>query len=263
VSATPFQAATRGAFDWRADFNISRNTNEVTKLYADQPFNSGIDGINRVEVGQPLGAFYTIRFLGVNPETGDAIFDDINGDGDINADDRTIVGSPHPKYWGGLRNQVAWRGIDLTAFFEFSQGASIYNGIRSFADDGGYYFDQKLKHVMRRWQQPGDITDVPRAEWYGATGAALVSSRYVEDGSYVRFQELTLGYRLPTSIAGRGGLSEARLYVSGRNLKLWSDFLGYDPDVNSNGSGSNTSLATEFYSYPRARTLSIGISGTW
>ena len=263
LGATPFQAATRGAFDWRVDFNISRNTNTVTKLYDDQPFNSGIDGINRVEVGHPLGAFHTIRFLRVDPETGNSVFDDVNGDGVINSDDRVIVGSPHPRYWGGIRNQVTWRGLDLSAFVEFSQGSSIYNGIRSFADDGGYYYDQKLKHALRRWRQPGDITDVPRADYWGESGGTTISSRYVEDGSYVRFQELTLGYRLPTTIATRGGMSEARVYLSGRNLKVWSDFLGYDPDVNSNGSSANTSLATEFYSYPRARTISIGVSGTW
>ena len=263
VSTTPFQAASAGAFDWRADFNISHNQNKVTTLYNHEPFNSGIDGINRIQEGEPLGAFHTVRFLRVDPQTGDAVYDDINGDGDINSDDRVIVGSPHPKYWGGLRNSFAWKGIDLNMFVEFSQGSSIYNGIRSFADDGGYYFDNKLKHVLKRWQQPGDVTDVPRAEWYGAQGATITSSRYVEDGSYVRFQELTLGYRLPQRFAAPANLSEARLYVSGRNLKVWSDFLGYDPDVNSNGSSSNTSLSTEFYSYPRARTISIGVSGTW
>jgi TonB-linked SusC/RagA family outer membrane protein len=263
LSATPFQAATAGSFDWRADFNISHNRNKVTALYGGQPFNSGIDGINRVQLGEPLGAFYTIRFLGVNPQTGDAIFDDINGDDDINSDDRVIVGTPHPKYWGGLRNQFAWRGIDLSAFFEFKQGSKIYNGIRAFADDAGYYYDQKLKHALKRWRQPGDITDVPRADYNGESGGLVISDRYVEDGSYVRFQELTIGYRLPTALSGRAGMADARIYASGRNLKVWSDFLGYDPDVNSNGSGSNTSLATEFYAYPRARTISIGISGNW
>ncbi|MDQ3950343.1 MAG: SusC/RagA family TonB-linked outer membrane protein, partial [Gemmatimonadota bacterium] len=263
LSTTPFQAATHGDFDWRADFTISHNKNKVTKLYNGQPFNRGIDGQSRVQEGHPLGAFPLIRFLRVDPATGDAIFDDASGDGVINSDDRVIVGSPHPKYWGGLRNQFTWKGVDLSLFFEFTQGNKIYNGIRSFADDGGYYFDNKLKYVLRRWQQPGDRTDVPRADWYGASGTTILSSRYIEDGSYVRFQELTLGYHLPVSIAGRAGMSNARVYLSGRNLKLWSDYLGYDPDVNSNGSSENISLGQEFYSYPRARTISVGISGTW
>jgi TonB-linked SusC/RagA family outer membrane protein len=263
LSATPVQAATAGSIDWRVDFNISHNKNRVTRLYNHEPFNSGIDDINRVQEGQPLGAFHTVRFLGVDPQTGDAIYDDVNGDGDINSDDRVIVGNPHPDYWGGVRNQFSWKGFDLNTFFEFSQGADIYNGIRSFADDGGYYYDNKIKNVLKRWQQPGDKTDVPRADYLGASGGTIISSRYVENGSYVRFQELTLGYRLPSEIAGRAKLSDARVFVSGRNLKVWSDFLGYDPDVNSNGSSARTSLGTEFYSYPRARTISIGVSGNW
>ncbi|HYD51237.1 MAG TPA: hypothetical protein VEA99_01370, partial [Gemmatimonadaceae bacterium] len=145
----------------------------------------------------------------------------------------------------------------------FSQGAEIYNGIRTFADDGAYYNDNKLAHVLNRWQKPGDVTDVPRLSWDGTSGAREISSRFIEDGSYFRLSEVTLGYRLPNAIMSRAGMSEARIYVSGRNLKIWTDYMGYDPDVNSNGSGSNISLGQDFYSYPRARTISVGISGSW
>jgi TonB-linked SusC/RagA family outer membrane protein len=263
VSATALQARTRGDFDWRVDFNVSHNRNRVTKLHRDEPFNSGIRSANRVEVGHPIGAFHLIQFTGVNPQTGDAEFEDINGDGAINADDRLIVGSPHPDYWGGFRNQVAWMGFDFSTFLEFSQGQEVFNAIRIFADDGGYYFDNKLKHVLKRWRQPGDQTDVPRASYDGTSGARTISSRFIEDGSYVRLQEVTLGYRLPSQIAGVARFADARVYVSGRNLKTWTKYLGYDPDVNSNGSGSNISLGTDFYAYPRARTISFGVSGTW
>ena len=135
--------------------------------------------------------------------------------------------------------------------------------IRVFADDGAYYNDNKVRHVLNRWQKPGDVTDVPRLSWDGTSGSRDVSSRFVEDGSYVRLSEITLGYKLPSMLTSRTGLSDARLYLSGRNLKLWSDYLGYDPDVNSNGSGSNISLGQDFYAYPRARTISLGISGSW
>ena len=263
LSATPVQARSRGDFDWRADFNISRNTNKVTKLFDHQPFNAGFDDVNRVEEGQPLGAFHVIRFLGVDPQTGDAKYDDINGDGQINADDRVIVGSPHPKYWGGFRNQLSWMGFDLNTFLQFSQGNKIYNGIRAFADDGGYYYDNKFNLVMRRWRQPGDKTDVPRASYDGTSGQTIISSRYLEDGSYVRLDEVTLGYRLPSRLTGYANLTDARLYVSGRNLKVWTDFIGFDPDVNSGGSSATLTLGTEFYAYPRARTINIGITGTW
>jgi TonB-linked SusC/RagA family outer membrane protein len=275
VTATPVQASATRGFEWTTDFNISKNDNKVTKLHrngpcppapakcAGEPFNSGIRSVNRVEEGVPLGAFHLIKFTGVDPATGDAKHQDLNGDGLINADDRQIVGSPHPDFFGGLRNQLSWKGFDVNTFFEFSQGFEVFNAMRIFADDGGYYFDNKFRDVLRRWQKPGDQTDMPRASYDGTSGARTVSSRFVEDGSYVRFQEITFGYTLPSSISSRARFSNARLFVSGRNLKTWTDYSAYDPDVNSNGSGSNISLGTDFYAYPRAKTVSIGITGNW
>jgi hypothetical protein len=90
-----------------------------------------------------------------------------------------------------------------------------------------------------------------------------VSSRWIEDASYVRLQEITLGYRLPTSFAGRTGLTDAQIYVSGRNLHTWTDYTGYNPDANSGGSSSHTTLSNEFYSYPLARTISFGVKTSW
>lgn len=258
------QSSAPGGFQWTTELNVSTNRNEVTKLFNDEPFNTGIRSINRIEVGHPLGAFHAYRFLGVDPETGDAIYEDLNGDGQLTAaDDRQIVGSPHPDYWGGLSNQFSYKGFDLRTVVQFSQGAEVFNAMRVFGDDGGYYFDNKFRHVLKRWQKPGDVTDVPRASYYGDSKAREVSDRFVEDASYIRLQEVTLGYKLPAAVTNALRLCDARIYVSGHNLKLWTDYMGYDPDVNSNGSGSNTSLGTDFYAYPRARTLTIGITGGW
>jgi TonB-linked SusC/RagA family outer membrane protein len=248
---------------WSTNFNISWNRNEVTKLFQNAPFTTGIRSVNLVAVGQPLGAFYTVRYLGVDPATGDAIFDDINNDGFIDAADRVVVGSPHPKYWGGLTNEMSWHGFDLRTFLQFTQGHTIFNGIALFALDGGYNYDNKFRRALRRWQQPGDITDEPRASFDGTSGAVETSSRYFEDGSYVRLQEITLGYRLPERLASAMRMNNARVYVSGRNLHTWTKFSGYSPDVNSNGSSANTSLSTEFYSYPLARTFIVGVSGAF
>ena len=254
----------RGGLAWSTDFNISHNENEVTALFRDEPFNSGIRSLNRVEVGHPIGAFHTLRFTGVDPETGDAIYADTNGDGDVTSDDRVIVGSPHPDYTGGFTNTVSFKGFDLRAFVQFNRGNEVFNAIRIFADDGGYYFDNKLKDsYVRRWQKPGDKTDVPRLSYDGTSGARDVSSRFIEDGSYVRLQEITLGYALPSFLSRRSGLENARIFVSGRNLKTWTDYTGYNPDVNSNGAGSNISLGTDFYAYPLARSVTFGLSGSW
>lgn len=250
-------------FGWTSDFNISWNKNEVTELFRDEPIMSGA---NRVAVGLPLGAFYAIRFLGVDPATGDAIYDDVDGDGSITSNDRVVVGSPHPDYWGGLTNSITYGGFDLKSFFQFAQGQTIYNSISLYANDAGYYTDNKFRSVLDRWQQPGDITDEPRASYDGTSGAAALpsaSSRHFEDGSYVRLQEVTLGYRLPARLLGNARLSEARLYVSGRNLYTWTDYSGYSPDANSSGSGANIALGEDFYTYPLPRTFTVGISSTW
>ncbi|HKR07968.1 MAG TPA: SusC/RagA family TonB-linked outer membrane protein [Gemmatimonadaceae bacterium] len=258
-----FRSRGPGSFSWLTSYNYSHNRNRVTALYQDQPIYSGIDGINSVRVGEPLGAFYTLKFIGVDPQTGDAMYQDTNGDGAINADDRVVVGNPQPTSWGSVTNTFAFGPFDLRAAVQFSGGNQIYNGIRSFSDDGGYYFDNKFAYALRRWQQPGDITDEPRPSFDGTSQAILNSSRLIEPGNYTRLQEVTFGMKVPTGIARVAGLQNTRLYVSGRNLKTWTRFKGYNPDVNSNGSGSSISLGQEFYSYPLARTWMVGLSTDW
>ena len=116
---------------------------------------------------------------------------------------------------------------------------------------------------MSRWQKPGDETSQPRAGYDGTSNAREVSSRYIEDGSYVRLQELRLSYELPGHWAGLARMHDARLYVAGSNLKTWTRYTGYTPDVNSLGSSANTSLGTDFYAYPVARSVTFGLSGSF
>ena len=263
VTTTNFDGG-QDAFRWETNLNISWNENKVTKLA--EPFNDGFDGINRYEEGLEMGAFHTVRFTGVDPATGDVMCFDADNDGATcdDSDDRQIVGSPFPDYWGGLTNTFGFKGFDLRTFFQFSQGGEIYNGLRAYADDGGVSrFDNKLQSVMRRWRQPGDITDVPRASVLCSSNACITTSRWIEDASYIRLQEVTLGYRLPARFASMARLTGARLFVSGRNLKTWQDFTGFNPDANSSGSDDNVTISNEFYSYPLARTFTIGVSGSF
>jgi TonB-linked SusC/RagA family outer membrane protein len=259
-------------FRWTTTLNMAFNRNRVTALFNDQPFNDGIRDINRVQVGYPIGVFQTLHFIGVDPATGDAIFEDVNGDGEITSEDLTIVGDPHPDYTGGFTSTFTYKGFDLTGFLVFSQGNDVFNAMRIFSDAGGFFLDNQFDNVMQRWRQPGDVTDVPRASFDGVSGAAEISSRYVEDGSYWRLQDLILGYRLPDRWAGSLGFYSARLYGSVRNLFTISDYSGYSPDVNSNGSSSDDTgagftssvgLGTDFYAYPQARTFTFGIQAAW
>jgi TonB-linked SusC/RagA family outer membrane protein len=263
LSSDLIRGAGPGSFSWQASYNYSHNRNRVTSLYQDQPIYAGVDGVNSVRVGEPLGAFYLIRFLGVDPQTGDAIYQDTNNDGAINADDRVVVGSPQPTSWGGVTNTFAVGPFDLRAAVQFSGGNQIWNGIREFSDDAGFNRDNKFAYALHRWQKPGDITDEPRPSWDGTSNGYINSSRFVEPGNYTRLQEITLGMKVPAGVARFAGLTNTRLYVSGRNLKTWTHFKGYNPDVNSNGSGSNISLGQEFYSYPLARTWMVGVNTDW
>jgi TonB-linked SusC/RagA family outer membrane protein len=260
-------------FRWTTTLNLAANRNRVTALFEDQPFNSGERDINRVQVGQPLGAFQALNFLGVDPATGNAIFQDVNGDGEITADDEIIVGSPWPDFTGGLTSTFTYKGFDLTGFLVFSVGNDIFNAMRIFADNGACSFDNQFSNTLRRWKKPGDITDVPRASFDCASGASDISSRYIEDGSYGRLQDLTLGYTLPDRVSGRLGFASARIYGSVRNLFTITDYSGYSPDVNSNGANnvdsgslatsSQVGLGTDFYAYPQARTWTFGVQASW
>ncbi len=239
--------------------NFSFNRNRVTSLYRDQPFSTGYYDINRVAVGHPLGEFHAYHFIRVDPATGDAVYEDVNGDGDITSADKTFVGSPWPDFTGGWTTTFTWKRFDLTSFFQFSKGAKVFNGMRVFSDEGGYNYDNKFSDVLRRWQQPGDITDQPRASFDGVSGARLISDRMIENAGYLRLQDLTLGYQLPDRWAGAMGMANARFYVRGQNIFTSTDYKGYNPEVNSNGSTSNASVATDFYAYPLARTWSFGV----
>lgn len=252
---------TEGGFAWNSSLNVSANRNEVTDLKATEAFTVGdFRQVNRVEEGEPLGAFYMIEFEGVDPETGDAIFDDVNEDGEITDADRQIVGSPHPDFTGGFSNELRWKGFDLSAMLYFNYGNEVFHASRVFTDDGGYYGDNKLAHVLDRWQEPGDQTNVPRASYDATSGARRISSRYVEDGSYLRIKNVTLGYTLPSSLIGDVGIQSARVYASGQNLYTFTEYMGLDPAVNYAGSNANVTLGTSFYTVPIPRTFQVGVS---
>jgi TonB-linked SusC/RagA family outer membrane protein len=262
LSAEILRPATANGLGLTAGLNLTFNRNRVTSLFDDQPYSTGERDFNRVAVGHAIGEFYTLKFEGVDPATGDAIYKDVNGDGSITSADRTFVGSPHPKYTGGFTTSLTWKGFDLKTFLEFSQGAKVFNAMRLFSGVSGYYADNHFTDALDRWKNPGDKTSEPRASYDGTSGGNLRSSRFIEDGSYWRMQEVTLGYQLPSSFARSTGFSTARVYVSAHNLFTISDFTGYNPDVNSNGT-SNDALGTDFYAYPLARTWTIGIQAGW
>lgn len=265
LSTVNIKPASSHGLGWTTDLNVTFNKNRVTSLYGGQEFTTGINGrqTSVVRVGQPLGAFYMYKFEGVDPETGDAIIKDVNGDGSITAADRTVVGTPYPKFFGGMTNQFTLANLELRTFLQFSKGNDVFNMMRIFTDDGGCTWDNLTTNTLARWQKPGDRTNVPRMSYDCTSGADLITSRFIEDGSFLRLGEVTLGYRLPSRLAAAAKLDNGKIYVSGRNLKTWTKYSGYNPDVNSAGSDENVIAGTDYYAYPLARTFSLGISASW
>lgn len=278
LTTVNLRAASAGGLDWTTTLNYTANDNEVTSLYEDQPFGAGF--INWVEVGQPLGVFFAPEYIGVDAETGVAKYADLDSEGNYQYDpandtifwttfpgsgDRRVVGSPHPDFYGGIRNTLSWKGFDLDVFLEFSQGAEIYNAMRLYSDDGGYFTDNKFSvHVEDYWTPDNTDGKNPSPSWFGSTGVWVESSRMIEDASYIRLTDATLGFRLPAAVNNLLRTQNARLYVSGKNLQTWTDYSGYAPDDHYAGSSSGSAnLGTDFYAYPRARTFTIGFQGTW
>jgi hypothetical protein len=256
----------RRGFGWTSDLNVTWNRNEVTELYDGLPITATTSSrvTSVAAVGQPLGTFYLFRFSRVDPANGNPLYFNAAGQEVLStallSSDLAFVGNPQPDYYGGLTNTFTMGAFDLRGFLQFSQGGKVLNQARIFMDDGGSSSDNKIANVYNRWQKQGDVTDVPKM---GATGANLAaSSRFIEDGSFVRLGEVTLGFRLPARLIQAGRFDSARLYVSGRNLKTWTDYSGYNPDVNSNSS-SNIVQGVDYYSYPLARTVTIGVNAAW
>ncbi len=263
ITTQNFRPSSEDGFSWTTTLNITHNDNEVTGLYDGQAFTTGINGreTSRVQVGQPIGSFYMYKFEGVDPFTGNAIFRDLNDDGEITSEDQMIVGTPEADFFGGLTNEFSLKRFTLRTFLQFSYGNDVFNMMRLFTDDGGCSWDNLTTSTLDRWQAPGQVTDVPRMSYDCSSGADVISSRYVEDGSFLRIGEVTLSYSLPEKLLAGLRMSDAQIFVSGHNLRTFTDYTGYNPDVNSAGAGANIISGTDYFAYPIARTFSIGIRG--
>lgn len=248
---------------WTTRINVSANRNKVLKLYNKQPIDDLGRGSNRIEEGEPIGIFYSFLSLGVDPSTGDIVYKDVNYDGEITAADRTKVGNPHPDFIGGITNTLGYKGWDLNVFFQGSYGNDMFNGSRLFLESltGG---DNQLAITNTRWQQPGDITAIPDATSDPVRSASnrRVSSRFIEDGSYLRLKNLTLGYSFNRQKLADLHISACRLYFSGQNLLTFTQYSGLDPEVNYSGN-ENAVIGTDFFTYPQARAYTLGFNLTF
>lgn len=253
-----------GVFRWTTDLNFSRNDNKVVSLASEQPLYrgfsaAGVGATNVIKVGEPLGTFWGLKYLGVNVATGDALYEDFNGDGRITTDDAQVIGNAQPKLIGGLTNNFSWNGFDVSAFLQFSYGNKVMNYGNSFLLNPGTDLRvNQTRAALRRWQKPGDITDIPRYE-YNNTYNSYSSSRLVEDGSYLRLKNVAVGYTLPSKWTSKVKLGAVRIYATGTNLWTLTRYTGADPEV-STFDGSTSAQGIDFFTLPQVKTIVGGIT---
>ena len=251
-----------GDLKWNTDFNISFNRNEVTDLEVESIVGGGVPGRGDASFtaeGNPLGMFYGYVYGGVDPATGNAYYIDSKGESTFTPapEDRKFIGNPHPDFFYGLTNTLSYKNFDLSLFIQGVQGNDILNATRIETEGMSDAKNQTID-VTRRWRQPGDATDIPKAS-PNSTDNSRVSTRFVEDGSFLRVKALTLGYNLPANLLSKVKLLNAKVYVTGENLFTLTDYSGYDPEVNAFG-GSNTVLGIDFGTYPQTRNLIFGLN---
>ncbi|HNS17004.1 MAG TPA: TonB-dependent receptor [Bacteroidales bacterium] len=240
-------------FTWNSSLNFSLNRNKVLSLYEDQPIDDLGRGGNRVEVGEPIGIFYGYNCLGVDPTTGNLVYEDISGDGMLTADDRTKTGDPNPDFIMGFTNVFRYRSLELSVFLHWVQGREIFNGTFIYLESGTGE-DNQTKRMIDRWKKPGDITDFPRV------GDTYLSSRFIEDGSYLRIKNVTLSYTFNPDRIRKVGMKSARVYATVQNLFTFTNYLGMDPEVDYYGGSSSIIQGTDFFTYPQCRQVLFGFN---
>ncbi len=271
--------------DWNYSIggNLTFLHNEVLEL--DAPLFGGVveSGIyaTRTEVGHPIGSFYLLEMEGIfqNPtdvllsafqgngiNPGDVKFKDQLIDGRIDNNDRIHMGSAIPKLIGGVNFSSAYKNFDLSLFFQGSYGNKIYMQINQ--DIEGFYrgFTVTQRYFDERWTGENSSTTQPRPSWTSKSNNARPSSRFLEDGSYLRLKNLQVGYSIPLKALNISGISIARVYVSGTNLFTLTKYPGLDPEMTvSNNSQSEGDRAggIDWGTYPSAMTLMFGIDVTF
>ncbi len=248
-------------FRWNTDFNISMNRNRLENLklqkiyyFAGTSDQQGRESVIRMEEGHPLSQFYGYVSHGVDPQTGNIVYEDRNSDGRITDADKTWIGDANPDFTFGLTNTLTWKGLSLSFLITGSVGNDIYNASRVelVSMNNGY---NQITDVLRRWRAPGDVTDMPRA---GGTDNLKVSSRFVEDGSYVKLKNLTLSYNIQHPSLKKVHLSSIKPYITCGNLLTLTKYSGYDPEVSEYTAA--TKMGVDWGSYPNVKTFIFGVN---
>lgn len=284
-----------GDLDYSLGGNFSHYKNEVTSLGAGQPYiesmpvgsnPGGIGGNSRTAVGRPIGEFYGYRTAGIfqsqqevnsytnadgtliqpNARPGDFRFADIDGDGQIGSNDATNIGSPHPDFTYGINLELNYKNFDFTLFLQGSQGNDIYNLSRYRTHHPTGEYNVAAGVVYNSWTPENGSNTLPILSLNDPNNNYRSSDWYVEDGSYMRFKNVQLGYSLPQSILGPMNIDQVRIYIAAQNLFTITNYSGLDPELGSyspflRDAGQRQRLmGVDSFAFPQSRTFQVGVS---
>ncbi|MEP2512279.1 MAG: SusC/RagA family TonB-linked outer membrane protein, partial [Reichenbachiella sp.] len=271
-----------GEFTYNINANVSRIKNEVTALGqgVTEILHTGPDAVFRnsffplkSEVGQPLYSFYVIESDGIfqsddeaanythadgtrvqpNAVAGDLKFIDANGDGTINDQDRVYKGNAFPDFSYGVNANFNYKNFDLSVFFQGVSGANVYSSYKNVSFNAGQNLFNRDSRILDAWSPTNTDSDIPRlTKQNGSTNFDTVSDWYLQDASYLRLKNITLGYRLPAEILEKANISNLRLYVTGQNLLTLTGYDGLDPEVGG--------LGVDNGRYPASRSVVFGLN---
>jgi TonB-linked SusC/RagA family outer membrane protein len=278
-----------GDFQYNSTLVFSHYKNKLTEIKDGLPLTEDVNlngyqsyTVTNTVVGSPIGMFYGYVAEGLfttaeelanaplqfgqsvgtaNGQTylGDVKYKDVNGDGVVDTKDRTLIGNPHPKFTFGFTNNFKYKNWDMSVFLQGSYGNDILNLTRRAGTANAQLYQNALQGTQNYWTPDNTGTDVPRPVGSSSNPNLQISTRYIEDGSYMRIQNLTLGYSLPSDMLSKVKITRIRLYGSVQNLATFTKYKGYDPEI---GSFNQNVLLTGIDNgrYPSPRTISVGIN---
>ena len=277
-----------GDFNWRSTLTFSHYQNEVTELLGNLTINGELSlndsnqNITLTKIGEPVGMFYGYEVEGLFRTTedfngaavqfgrpfedalfgttwlGDIKYRDINDDGVIDNDDRTVIGNPHPDFTFGFQNNLSYKDFDLSVFLQGSYGNDIFNAVKRTLTAANSYYVNQSPSVLDYWSVENPNSGSPRLA-RNDTPNINISDRYIEDGSYLRIQNLTLGYNLPLKYSEKIGLNRLKIYGSVQNLYTFTNYSGYDPEVGAYNQNALL-LGVDNGRYPSPRTFTMGLN---
>ncbi|SHM17685.1 SusC/RagA family TonB-linked outer membrane protein [Flavobacterium saccharophilum] len=278
-----------GNFNWNASMVISQYKNNLDEIANGIVLTQEVNTngyqpvvVTNTTVGNPIGLFYGYKTASLFKDQaalnsapiqfgqpvgtgagetalGDVRYVDVNNDGKIDANDKTFIGNPHPKFTYGFTNNFKYKNVDLSVFLQGSYGNDVMNLTRRGGTTNASLYDNQLVEALDYYSATNMGSNNPRPIADSANNNLLISDRYVEDGSYLRIQNITLGYSLPQDVISKYKMSRLRLYASAQNLYTFTDYSGYDPEI---GSFNQNVLLSGIDNgrYPVARTFLVGLN---